>query len=57
MFGKRLVEARSDLFDGTIREIAMAFSFDAPELDLEAESPAPRSEPAAESRRKPPQSK
>ena len=35
----------------------MAFSFDAPELDLEAESPAPRSEPAAESRRKPPQSK
>ena len=43
--------------DGTIREIAMAFSFDTPELDLEAESPAPRSEPAAESRRKPPQSK
>jgi len=35
----------------------MAFSFDARERALEAESPAPRGEPAAESRRKPPQSK
>jgi hypothetical protein len=32
-------------------------SFDVPELDLEAESPAPQSGPAAESHRKPLQSK